>query len=432
MRTILCLALLCLIAARPAAGQGLGPQPVSVPVAVTLDDLYAAYAQPTAEEVTVRIRGPQGPERNDTLVVRVDPGDDAGRPRRLLLELGQLRVFAEGGKLRAVNTNVPSKYFEASFEGPLTPAAIAGLLPPLPLPQLELATTPRAGGFRAPTPYTSGITWSEALAQATVRPHTMTLTGSGPASTVTVTAHLGSARLIRISATIRGRDGETAMELACRPLEPGDPATWAPSIDGREPVRSLTELRPTPAKAQGQIVPGEVVPELSFSRPDLSAWTLSSALGGAPGMEESARPLALVLFRHAGGESRLKDAVAGSTALRSIRSGAAHPQPDPEPPAFGTAAAIVIELGEFSREKWDSAAREWAASIPGDAQPPAGELLWAPSAAQTIDRFLPDAGAIIVVIGPDRVLRGAVRLDGRSSDAASIAAELRALLRPAP
>jgi hypothetical protein len=432
VRTIVCFAVLILIAPRLAMAQGLGPQPEAVPVDVTLDDLYAAYAQPTAEEMTVRVRGPQGPERNDTLVVRVDPGDDAGRPRRLLLELGQLRVFAEGGKLRAINSNVPSKYFEAPFDGPLTPAAIAGLLPPLPLPQLELATTPRASGFHAPTPYTTGITWSEALAQATVRPHTMTLTGSGPTSTVTVAAHLASARLIRISATIRGRDGETAMELACRPLEPGDPATWALPIDGREPVRSLTELRPTAAKAQGQIAPGEVVPEMSFSRPDLSAWTLSSALGGAPGTEESAKPLALILFRHTAGESRLKDAIAGSSALRSIRSGAGHTQPDPETPAFGTAAAIIIELGEFSREKWDGAGQEWAVAAPGDAPPPTGELLWAPSAAQTIDRFLPEAGAVIVVIGPDRVLRGTVRLDGRASDATAIAAELRALLRPAP
>jgi len=409
------------------------PESTTVPLEIMIEDLYAAYARPTAEEMTIKLRGPQGPERAETVAVRIDPGDGRGkRPRRVSLDLGPLRVYASQGRLTAISSLAPGRYFQCPYQGELTPATLASILPPIPLPQLELASQERMT-FPNPTPYTTNVVWSGASAQSTTRPPTMTLTGSGPSGPVTLVANLTTARLLRLSATIHGPAGDTTLELSCRVQEPGDPESWPIAIEGREPVASLSELRLAPPKPKGPVQPGQAVPDMSFSRTDLSAWTLHAAFDVGPLPNAPAPVLALVLFRGYPAPERaaasMEDARTGIDALRSIR----RETPGPELVGFSAGAAIVIELGEFSRAKWDAAARAWASKAPGpDPLFTADELMWASSGAQSIDRFLPDAGAVVVVIGPDKVLRGVVALDGRARDRSGLDAEIRAILKSGP
>jgi hypothetical protein len=422
------------------------PEQVTLPVEVALDDLHAAYAKPTAEEMTIKLRTPQGSERNESITVRIDPGEPgvAGGPRRVHLELGTLRILLGDGKFVAINTGVPGRYFEKPMKGPPTPAALAELLPPIPLPQLELA----AGkpGFSRPTPYTPDVQWNGATADPAARPRVMVISGQGPAGPVTLTANVESGRLTRIQGTIRGREGDTTLDLACRTLDPGDPASWSINTEGREKVAALTDLRPPPPKPPSQIMAGQAVPEMSYARPDLSAWTVPGvAIDQGAGPDAGASPLALVLFRGPAAPERAaviaRDAQAGWAVLRALQLGQSIPGQEgtaAEQIRFASAAAIVIEIADFSRERWGDAQVAWNAAA-GTTEPGADgqELMWASSGQQTIDRFQPGAGAVIAVIGPDRILRGVVGLDGRSLEPQRIAAEVRALLvnpakRPLP
>lgn len=396
-------------------------QTVQVPPGIMLEDLYAAYARPAAEEMTIRVRPPGGTERVETITVRTDPGDSR-TPRRLGLEMGPLRVHAAEGKLTAISTSAPGKYFEQSYSGDLTSAVLGELLPPIPLPQLELAAQEKLT-LAAPTPYTTGMVWTGAVAQTGARQPTMTLTGEGPSGPVMVIAHVATGRLIRISASIRGRAGDTSLELSFREIQAGDPASWAINVEGHTRVDSLMQLR-SDSSRPGQVRVGQAVPEMSFTRRDLSPWTLSAATGASG--EAPANALVLVMFRAGqGGLPAMGDAGAGLGVLRAIRRG-----DNADPVAFSAGAAIVIELADFQKRVWDQAAAAWAAGAPEpDPLWTAAELMWSSSVSLSIDRFAPGAGAAAVVIGPDRTLRGVVVLDGRAADGAGLESDLRAILK---
>lgn len=407
-----------------AAKQELTP----IPVEVALADIKGAYAGVTAEEVTIKIKTPQGPERTDRMTVRLDGGAD-GRPRRLMLEMGTLRIAVADGHMVAVNTSAPGKCYKRDYSGPLNAEVVRAILPPLPLPELDLLGD-GLEMLRNPTPYTPGVSWTGATAMQSARPPTMTLTGSFPAGTVLLTAQVSSARLVHLTGVIKGKDGETTLDLAFRPVEPGDPATWVVGTEGCDATGSLAELRP-PAKSSGPIQPGQPVPEVAFTKPDMTAWTLFGAL-------DAGRPLALVLLRGGGTPERAagaaNDARNALSLLRALRQGRPLPGETEAPPPleFSTAAAIVIELGEFSPAKWEESQRGWGtitrARTPASAIE-ADDLMWASSAAQTIERFVPGANAVTIVINPDRSLRGVVKLDGRAADGEAVGAELRALLK---
>jgi hypothetical protein len=415
----------------PGAPTAAKQEPTPIPVEAALADIKAAYAGITAEEITVKIKTPQGSERTDRMTVRLDGGAD-GRPRRLMLEMGTLRIALADGHLVAANTSAPSKCYKRDYAGPLNAEVVRAVLPPLPLPELDLLGEGLAV-LRNPTPYTPGVSWTSATAMPSARPPTMTLAGSFPSGTVSLTAMVNSARLVRLTGVIKARDGETTLDLAFRPVEPGDPATWTVGTEGCEAVGSLAELRP-PARPVGPIQPGQPVPEMAFTKPDMTAWTLSGAL-------DAGRPLALVLYRGGGTPERstaaATDARSALSLLRALRQGRPLPGETETPPPleFSTAAAIAIELGEFSPAKWEESQRGWGAIT--RARTPASaieadDLMWASSAAQTIERFVPGANAVAVVINPDRSLKGVVKLDGRAAEGEAVGSELRALLKSPP
>jgi hypothetical protein len=401
-----------LICAAPAAAQPvvrIESKSEPVPIEIALHDLHDAYSGTTADLVHVRFRTPAGAERSDELVVRLH-ATPAGL-QRALLEMGPLRLFAGGGSVVLVNNNVPGKYVQRDYTGPLTAAALADLTPPLIAPELPLAL---GEAFTAPTPYTAGVTWAAAAIDTSIRGRFLKLSGSTPASQVVVSANPDTGRLARLTAALQSGDGASTLDLAIRPVQPGDPDSWSINTAGRTRVKSLADLKPSSAPPAGAVQPGQPVPDLVFSNPDHSKWSIHTALAATP----TPPPLALILFRSPAipeqGADAFRGAVAARAALQSLTD------------RYTPAAAVVVELADFTPAKWEDAQRAWsAAAAPSK---PAAPLLWAPSAAQTIDRFAPGAQSLLIVVNPDRTLRAAIRLDGRSSDPAGLTQEIRSAL----
>jgi hypothetical protein len=238
------------IAALAALGQP--PQPPKgepLPVDLALEAACDAYARkPSADEITVKFKAPGAEQRSDRFVVRLEPGDTPrSGPRRMFLDLGQLKVYAEGGTLTAVNTAAPGKYVQREYTPPLTPATLVTFMPPVPLPQLALADEdPKQ--TRSLTPYTPEVRWATAEPDMSLRPPTVSIQGSGPTGPSTLTTSADTGRVLRLTATIHGRAGDSTLELTSRAVDPGDPASWAIKTEGRERVASVGELKPTPPK----------------------------------------------------------------------------------------------------------------------------------------------------------------------------------------
>jgi len=228
------------------------PQPAKtepLPVDVALEATIAAYSKkPCADEINVKFHAPGAGERSDRFVIRLEPGDTPrSGPKRMFLDLGQLKVYAEHGMLTAINTAAPGKFAQKEFTGPLTPAVLAAFMPPVPLPQLAFAQEDLKL-LKTPTPYTLDVTWNSAEPDLAAKPPTVVIQGSGPAGPVTLTTSADTGRLVKCTGTIRGRSGDSTLELTSAPVAPGDPATWALKTDGRDRVAAVSDLKPTPAK----------------------------------------------------------------------------------------------------------------------------------------------------------------------------------------
>lgn len=241
-------ALAALVLALGPGASAQPPRPIEpVPPEVVLETIRAAYTKrPIADEVVVHVKGARGVERTESLVVRIDPGATPGSaPERVLIELGVLKVCITGRDLVAVSTQSPDRYFQARLDGPPTAKTLASVLPPIPVPQLALAGADAE--LRSDlTPYTTGVAWSAAAIDSAARPAMAGLSGSSRAGPVSLTVVAASGRLSKLSATIGGRDGETALDLTIRPVDAGDPASWLPGIEGRRRVGTLAELRAPP------------------------------------------------------------------------------------------------------------------------------------------------------------------------------------------
>jgi hypothetical protein len=241
---VLCI-LLCALAVQPPQV----PKPDPLPVDVALEAAMDAYSRkPCADEMTVKFRGPGAEQRSDRFVIRLEPGETPrSGPRRMFLDLGQLKIFADHGTLTAINASAPGKYVQKEYKEPLTPATLAAFMPPVPLPQLALAENDLKHA-RSLTPYTPDVGWTSIEADTAAKPPTALIQGSGPSCSSALTLNADTGRLLKLTATIHGRAGDSTLEMTSHPVDPGEPASWAIKTDGRERVESVADLKPTPAK----------------------------------------------------------------------------------------------------------------------------------------------------------------------------------------
>ncbi len=406
--------LICIAAplfAQPEPPKKTPPEPAP-PEAVLLD-LRSAYSKPTAEEVTVKFRSAAATgtaERSDSFIVRIDPGEPGThQPRSMLLDLGALRIHFAAGKLTAINSSAPDKVFTRTYTEPLTPARLAELLPPLPVPQLALASNADLN-LRSPIALLTDITWDKGIWDDLARPPIVSMKGSGITGTAEIQVGVQSRRLTKFIATIRRAGLEGTYELSFHPIDPGDPAKWVIPLEGRQPVPQLVDLKP-PNRPLAIIELGQPVPNISLSRFDLTGWQLHEALEAA-----KPNPLALILFRADKQQSHMVEARIGLAALRSLHA--------------KSAAAVTIDLPDFSRDRWKDLRQAWNPQPDPD---PIGadELMWSSGATQSLDRFTPSAAAILI-IRPDKTLLAVINLEGRADKPDEITAELRRALTSLP
>src|SRR5262249_40825681 len=147
---------------------------------------------------------------------------------------------------------------------------------------------------------------------------------------------------------------------------------WPINTAGRERVASLSDLKPAPPQA-GPFPPGATVSDLTFQTRDFQAWSLARALAKPP-----ARPLALLLYRTRPPEPPQAPASHARPArpvLRDLQLGKSAPgEPAAMPLDFSSAAAMVLELGQFTQARWDHEQQQWESASPprspGSADPP--------------------------------------------------------------
>jgi hypothetical protein len=231
------------------------PDPEPLAPALVLDDLRSAYSQrPAAEDIQVRLRAPGQGERSETITVRTDPEPGAHALRQALLELDRLRVYFGGGEMIAISLSAPDRYYRATYTPPLTPEVVWSMLPPVPAPQIVLAGAPDIERPIDLSPYWREVVFTSAAANLNTRPPAVIAAGTCRAGPISIGVHPRTARLLALNARMTGPDGDRVMELNIRPLDPGDPGSWRPTLEGRTPVASLVQLRavaaaPGPAEA---------------------------------------------------------------------------------------------------------------------------------------------------------------------------------------
>jgi hypothetical protein len=320
---------------------------------------------------------------------------------------------------------VPDKIYIREYTEPLTPARLAELLPPLPVPQLELLNGADPG-FKTPLQMLTAIEWAGGVPEDNTRPPTVTMKGTCAVGSIDLTVNIQTRRFLRLTAAIKRGASEGTFDLGFKAIDPGEPAKWAISQESRQKVNSLSDLRLS-ARSFPPVEPGQPAPNINLSRFDMSAWLLNGVIDVA----DPRQPLALLLFHLPAAadaaDAVQKDAKAGLAALHQVQ----RPGPnEPPAPQLNSAAAVVMELGDFTHDRWEQARRQWGGF---ESAIGADDLMWSSAASQSIDRFNSTAGALIAVVRADHTLAAVISLDGRANQIAAIAADIRkALESPKP
>jgi|GEM_PF-2807512 len=373
-------------------------QPVTeeVPVEAALQAAADAYrAAPTAERITLTVR--EGPrERTESFVVRLDPAKPgSSRVGSLALEFGKFQAWMGGGQLVVRETGVDDALVVRQVEARSASEALEDVLPPLVLPGLAAL----GGGLERGDlgPLVPPLVWVWAEVESGAGHDTVTINGTCDAGPEEVVLDAKTGRIASFSVPIAGSDAW--LEASCRPVDPGDPASWRIETQGLAKVASLRELLTPPAP----IAVGDVLSAFPVEDGTGEPWFVDSLFAGSGAPEYAA----LLVYR-AGCDAGVLDAT--GTTLTKLEQELTRPG--------GTMLPAQVR-----RMTW----RPVVVGKPGDEDRSRfGErkLLIAWSPARTIDRFGLDAQAVIVVVGGDR--RVAAIID--AGDTAGIERTIRALM----
>lgn len=243
------------------------PEP-SVDPAELRERLAQAYRTGTiAERVRLEHPRPGSDARTAEVVFAYRAGDQPA----LALHLGALRVVAESGRLVAWRADAPQTVFVTPLDRPLNGSSIAAALPPLVLPQIELALG-RRDDLPRPIPMLGRVRW------------TAPMDDESP-----------------VGRMLLARDGSGTLRLEMR--------------EDTDRLRSFELTRQTGVVVRGLVDPIE--PEAGlFTPPDVSTARVVSTLG-----ELGERAQSLAPGRRFGG-GVVVDARGRTTSLASMAAGA--------------------------------------------------------------------------------------------------------------
>lgn len=402
----------------------LRPRPASKP-----DPLSPPEPDRLALEELLRSGGPDADEQRGVVFLRMAPQ----RPQQpgesspiIRLEMGDLRVFGEAGRLIATRSSVPGGVVLKNFEGPITVPQLHRLMPPLALPQLSLALDPDPDHVQL-CPGVSPPQWRTVQRVREAGKPRFVLRGVATSARgehqVQVTVEEATSRLTHVRVgpaesspdTARG-SGEAVLELFITQIDPGDPASWRIDTSGRIAVASLDELRSAPPAApvvQSTLLKdGDPLPQLYLYNAQAESWSSEKSpagrFGGIVQEDASAFRIALLVFLPpAPGDQPAKELLARACSAMeqalADASRASTPSPDSRGPALACAGVAMIELERFDEVR-RTALRDWTSmqiGTPRGAMP----LLCSPAGKSMQSRFAEHNEPVILIVDQSLTVR---------------------------
>lgn len=375
---------------------------------------------PSCERIGIEVRAPGGGATatrvaRSTILVRLGASVEERGPQVLGMELGGLRFWCVPNEMLAVHARDPSIYFRAELGPAISTRALAEAIPPVSLPQLDLAAAEPGKPCQEFWPYAKGIRWTSVEADQRA-PGRKTIKGEFDGGSVTVVSQGGSgggggARLRML--TIDRAADRAAISMSFSAVSPCDPGKSAIDVDRRTRVESMEDLRPK----SGTLRTGVRVPDLPFTSRSGERWAIADllqvphefALGGGALPEHAV----LVLWRVLGPgvptslprfkTRELGDALHGlQKAAFMRRTDAMSGEAIPPMARFGYAPVLVMS---------GPAPDQVLASIKETSDQWGTDVLWTTEAKSSIDLFAPGAEAVAIVLDSEGVLRAVVNIE---------------------
>lgn len=419
----------------PAESKRAAPTPAEV-----LRKVAERYRKsPWCERVNVEVRtetgapdgggaeGRSGAMRTSraAFVLRVDPrvSGGTGEPNPVVvLELGPIRIRAADGTFEAVHIHNAATVFRAPVSQPPTSSALAALLPPLPLPSLDVMWNGASAESVAQPPerhqiahYARSVVWTDAAPDPRSSGR-LTLRGTCEGGSVSMTVQNDTIQ----SLDMKFPDSGTTIRIVLTRVAPCRDDEFRLDSTERSRVDRLADLQPR----AGLLRLGAAVPELPIT------FAGGGGSGATPRLEElyklpaenfpltRASRLVLILLRGrmigdhgsmggGGGGANVRSAVNTDDLARALS--------DLQAQSLSRADAVADGLQPFNFAEviiWDAppAADELLRTLKGEQDVWGERLYWTTEPKATIDLFaLPDE-SVAIVLDSGRRLAGVVPL----------------------
>lgn len=394
-------------------------------------------------------REPQGgdPARQPATAGDQPPGErvePAGEPV-FRIEMGDLRVYGETGRLLAVRASVPGGVVIRTFDGAVTQRALDRLIPSLLLPPLAMVFDVR-GEVPALSPGLDSPAWQSSQRVREGGRQRLVLRGTARSERgehgLSATIDESTSRLVsmRIEPVQGGAEGEqSTIELFFSQIDAGDPSAWRIDPAGRIEVASIDKLRSAPPASTEPVVtrPEPVaaagtMPALHLYNAQTEAWANERSPAGrfAGVVPEDAGAFRVVMLMHLPvhtGDRQGREVLnKGSRAIRDAIARARSVGPEPSL-TVASAGVAVLELERFddarqrAKEQWLLLDRSGprASSLP---------LLCSPAGRAMYGRFSASQLPVIVVVDEKLVVRETIELDPAKEVPADLVERLSAIL----
>ncbi len=407
MRNSLWITLILLLPVAGAVGQS-----VQTPtIESTLTTLRSTYRSgPVAQRGEITYHYESGARRAfDVFVVLDASGGQPSPGVRWRVELSSVHVEADGSIVRVIHERDPKTYYEVDVGKPAIPESLQGLIPDLPVPQLQLAF---GGDKKLPRvlPGIGDLRWTELTSSDTE----FVLRGESRTGTVTITTTSATGALRSIEVVNQrptSMNSLARIEAVYEPIVDVESDAWSLDLQGRRRVESLADLRKRPAITKV----GQRAPDLSLLNAELESSPLREVLGALRyEYGEHSPSLAIAMLHDSLSADEIEPALAViDRTLASARLA------DQNAADLRLLIVAVADLDAFDAAALGEFARQWKGL---DDYTDRFGPTWLGGRAASLDRFFDEADAGLIVIDPQRTLTAAVqlipRVEGESLDEA--------------